>query len=133
MESGGSTLKETTVDNILSLLTYFCMLSVAAERAVELLKNAKLKQMNVPIVTYQILAGLVGSLIAFFSPPPLTTITQMDPWVAIAATGLAVSGGSAFWNTMLDSFTAFAKSLKAVPVTLPTSANTTDSTAKTGS
>lgn len=100
------------MDHLLTLLTYFCMLSIAAERAVELLKNIVLKKLKTPTVIYQILASIIGGIMSYFSPPP-TSIIQMGPWVTVIATGLAVSSGSAFWNTMLDSFTAISKNLKA--------------------
>lgn len=103
------------MDKILTLLTYFCMLSIASERAVELLKNLYLKKINVPPVVYQILSGVVGGILCYYSPPS-TEIMNLGPWVTVIATGLAVSSGSAFWNSLLDTLTALSKNLKSLQV-----------------
>lgn len=87
------------------------MLSVASERAVELLKNLFLKKLKTPTIVYQLLAGVFGGIMSYYSPPP-TNIIQLNIWVTVIATGLAVSSGSAFWNTLLDSLTAISKNLK---------------------
>ncbi len=99
------------MDNIFTLLTYFCMLSVASERAVELLKNLFLKKIKTPPVCYQVLSGFIGGTLAHFSPPP-TDIIQLNEWVMVISTGLAVSSGSAFWNSLLDTLTALSRNLK---------------------
>lgn len=102
------------MDNMITLLTYFCMLSVAAERAVEIMKLGVLKKYNPPAVTYQILAGLLGAVMSYYSPPP-STFVQMEQWITIIATGLAVSGGSSFWNSTLDAAISVSKNLKSPP------------------
>lgn len=99
------------MDNLMTLLTYFCMLSVASERAVELLKNLCLKKLNTPPVYYQLLSGIFGAILAHFSPPS-NDIMQLNHWVTIIATGLAVSSGSAFWNTLLDTLNTLSRNLK---------------------
>lgn len=91
------------------------MLSIAAERAVELLKNGILKKLNSTSIVYQVLSGIIGGVLCYYSPPP-TTIMNLNEWVTVFATGLAVSGGSAFWNSLLDSLMNLSKSLKPVPV-----------------
>jgi hypothetical protein len=106
------------MDNLITLLTYFLMLSVAAERAVEISKNIILKKYNTPPVIYQILAGTIGGIMSFFSPPP-TDIVNLGPWVTGIATGLAVSGGSSFLNTLLDGATAVSRNLKNVSLATP--------------
>jgi hypothetical protein len=58
----------------------------------------------------------VGSSVAFFFPPPLTTVVQFNPYLTVILTGLAVSGGSAFWNSVLDMVTAYSKTVKAVAI-----------------
>lgn len=105
------------VDNIIALMTYFCMLSVAAERAVEIMKVGFLVKFKTPPVTYQLLAGFIGGTLAYSSPPP-STFVQMSPWISIIATGLAVSGGSAFWNSSLAAVSSLAKDMKQTPVTV---------------
>jgi hypothetical protein len=89
------------------------MLSVASERAVELLKNLYLKKLNAQPVHYQLLSGIVGSVLCYFSPPTPTVI-QMNFWVTVIATGLAVSSGSAFWNSLLDTLAGLSKNLKSL-------------------
>lgn len=101
------------MDKIMTLLTYFCMLSIASERAVELLKNLFLKKINTPPVLYQILSGCVGGVLCYYSPPS-SDIMRLDPWVTVIATGLAVSSGSAFWNSLLDTLAGLSKNLKSL-------------------
>ncbi len=109
---------EAFMDNLLNLLTYFCMLSIAAERAVELLKNMFLKKLGTSMVWYQVIAGVIGGIMCYYSPPP-TTLINTETWVTVIATGLAVSSGSAFWNTMIDTMTAISKNMKAANPTTP--------------
>lgn len=101
------------MENVVSLLTYFVTLSVAAERFVEILKRTVLKNVDPPGVVFQALSATFGAGLAFYSPPP-TEILVLDPYVAVAVTALAVSGGSSFWNTALESFSSIAKNLKEV-------------------
>lgn len=102
------------MDGLLSLFTYFLMLSVAAERLVELLKNMYLKKIGTQPVVYQLLSGIVGAVLSYYSPPP-SNIIHLEQWVAVISTGLAVSSGSAFWNTILDTLNSLSKNLKNLP------------------
>lgn len=102
------------MDGLLSLFTYFLMLSVAAERLVELLKNMYLKKIGAQPVVYQFLAGIFGAVLSYYSPPP-DNIIHLEQWVAVISTGLAVSSGSAFWNTILDTLNSLSKTLKTLP------------------
>lgn len=102
------------MDGLLSLFTYFLMLSVAAERFVELLKSAYLKKIGAQPVVYQMLSGMVGAALSYYSPPP-DNIIHLEQWVAVISTGLAVSSGSAFWNSILDTLNSLSKNLKNFP------------------
>ncbi len=96
---------------LLELFTYFLMLSVAAERAVEILKTMFLKSMSTHPASYQVISGIVGGIMSYYSPPP-DNIIHMTPIVSAMATGLAVSGGSSIWNTAIDRFAATTKKIK---------------------
>lgn len=96
---------------LLELFTYFLMLSIAAERAVEILKTMFLKSMGTHPASYQVISGLIGGCLSFYSPPP-SNIIQMTPLISAIATGFAVSGGSSLWNTIVDRITASTKRLK---------------------
>lgn len=96
---------------LLELFTYFLMLSIAAERAVEILKTSFLKSMGTHPASYQVISGLIGGGLSFYSPPP-DNVVHMTPIIAAIATGLAVSGGSSLWNTVIDAITASTKALK---------------------
>ena len=99
------------MEHIVSLLSYFCMISIAAERFVEMLKKTVLKNAHPPGVVYQTLSALFGGTVSLYSPPP-SEILQLGQYASVIVTGLAISGGSSFWNTALDSFSSIAKNLK---------------------
>src|SRR5574343_583968 len=96
---------------LLELFTYFLMLSIAVERAVEIIKISFLKRLSVPSYLYSILAVTFGSAMSYLSPPP-DNIANMTPFISAIATGLAVSGGSSFWNTVIDRFATSTRKLK---------------------
>jgi hypothetical protein len=96
--------------NLMELFTYFLFLSVAAERAVEILKNMFLKKKEASPAVYQTLAAIFGGIMSYISPP--SNIGHLNPYVAAIMIGLAVSGGSSFWNTTIVMFNQKAKSLK---------------------
>lgn len=98
------------MNNLTELFTYFLFLSVAAERAVEIIKNAFLKKREAPPAVYQTLAAIFGGIMSYISPPG--NMDHLNPYVASVMIGLAVSGGSSFWNTTIVMFNQKAKSLK---------------------
>lgn len=93
------------LDHITQLVLYFLTVSVAAERLTEIFKRTIIKdskylpKFNGAI--YQIVSGIFGAIVAVTSPPNLDFL-HINQYVMILLTGLAVSGGSGAWNSVLD-------------------------------
>ena len=96
------------METVIILVAYFAGLSVAVERIVEITKTYATK----PIIDlfkfdtgiYQVQAALVGGAIALISPMPVDLPVSQEIFAAIA--GFAVSGGSGFWNSILNNLRA---------------------------
>jgi hypothetical protein len=104
-----------TVNNLTAFVTLMGAISVATERVVEILKGmipplAKDLQGNAEgfrRAIMQILAGVVGAVIAYFAQPEIaSTMPSLSSdkigWVGYAIVGLLASGGSGLWNHVLD-------------------------------
>lgn len=92
------------LDDLIKLCTYLVFISVAVERAVDIVKRAVVQQFNITTLngaTYQILAGLFGAVIVYSDQPSFDFITT-NRWLLIVIIGLATSGGSGAWNTILS-------------------------------
>jgi hypothetical protein len=93
------------LEQVTSLVLYFVTVSVAAERMTEIFKrtfiqdSTRFPKLNGGV--YQIISAVFGSVVAYSSPPDLEFL-HLDPYVTIVLTGLAVSGGSGAWNSVLD-------------------------------
>lgn len=91
-------------DDLIRLCTYLVFVSVAVERAVDIVKRAVVQQFNITTLNgsvYQILAGLFGALIVYADQPTFDFITT-NRWLLVVIIGLATSGGSGAWNTVLS-------------------------------
>lgn len=90
------------MDRFIEIVTYFALISVAAERFTDLIKKAWLSKLTtVNPAVYQLLSALFGAAIAYAEP--LALLSKQMPWYAVVVvSGLAVSGGSSFWNTVLS-------------------------------
>ncbi len=103
------------IDQLIQLVTYLVFVSVAAERATDMLKRSviqdKFKNLNGAV--YQFIAFGFGFLTATISSPTLPVIGE-NIYLNHAIIGLCVSGGSGFWNTILE-LLKNAKSTMAIP------------------
>jgi hypothetical protein len=101
---------------ITTFLTMMVAISVAAERMVEILKGwfpnaypfasrSDATQEMRRCASVHVLAGIFGALVAYFGKinvfAGLSTAT-IAPWIYYIGAGLLASGGSAFWNQLLD-------------------------------
>src|SRR2546425_7973719 len=106
---------EATMNNLTAFITLMGSLSIAVERVVEILKGmipvlAKESQGNAESVrraALQILAGVIGALIAYGVQPEIASTmpalsAEKVGWVSYAIVGLLSSGGSGLWNHVLD-------------------------------
>ena len=104
-------------------MTFVATLSVATERVTEFIKripkisdylSANLppgRQEDVRVIVVHLLAVIIGTTVCYFfpqmAPSELVTKTPNGPmlefhWCILF--GLLASGGSAFWNSALDTF-----------------------------
>lgn len=100
------------MDNLFSLLSYFAVLSVATERLTEIVKNTLLTKFadKINAAVYQGIAAVFGGMLAHMAPPDLGNMS-LPHWGVVLITGLAVSGGSGFWNSVLSTMNEFKKNM----------------------
>ena len=99
------------MDKFTEIITYFALLSVAAERLTDIFKKAWLSKLEVNPSVYQVLSGLFGAGLAYSAPLTIPSVS-MPLWATVLITGLAVSGGSSFWNTILSTMTELKTKVK---------------------
>ncbi len=90
------------------VLTYLVVVSVAAERFVQILRGLPLFSKMTKTVYYQILAALFGFVICLIEPPDWDFI-KLNTYLLSAMVGLAVSGGSGVWHDFLEAVQDFKK------------------------
>lgn len=103
------------MNSLTAFVTLMGAISVASERVIEILKGmipplAKDLQGNAEGVrraVMQILAGIVGAVIAYFAQPAITsTMPALSAdklgCAGYVVIGLLASGGSGLWNHVLD-------------------------------
>jgi len=100
------------LDQLIEVISYLAVVSIAAERFTEILKGALLKRLFAGPVTYQLTAGVFGGFLAFIAPSPMAHLLDSTTAI-IVVTGLAVSGGSGFWNSVLSVMQDFNNKRKA--------------------
>lgn len=92
------------MDTIVILVAYIAGMSVATERCIETLKVLGLRTFIEGTKTnsdvYKVIAVGVGAALAFVAPMPIDIGIPKTEFSALV--GLAVSGGSGFWNTILE-------------------------------
>lgn len=89
------------MDQVISIITYLAVTSMAAERLTDILKKAWLQKLTDNGVVYQIVSALFGGFIGYLSPIPIQSL-QVNEYVLVLVTALAVSGGSSTWNSILN-------------------------------
>lgn len=99
------------MDQLVSIITYFAILSVAAERLTEMLKNAFLGKLTSNAAVYQGISGVFGAVLSLSAPLEMGSI-HLPTWASVIVTGLAVSGGSGMWNTILSTMTELKNKVK---------------------
>jgi len=124
-------------------MTYVATLSVATERVTEFIKrvpklseylSAKLppgRKEDVRVIVVHLLATIIGTTVCYvfpqLAPSDLLTKTPSGPvlefhWCILF--GLLASGGSAFWNSALDTFRGVKTKMEAPQGALPGSTGT---------
>jgi len=92
------------LDYVTQIVVYLVMVSVAAERLTDIFKRVFVETFKIPTFNgalYQAFACIFGALIARISPPDIPVI-HLNEYVLVIIIGLAVSGGSGAWNSILD-------------------------------
>ena len=97
------------MDNLIEVVTYFLAVSVAVERLVEICKNTFLKDRVKNGAVWQIMGLIFGAGIGYFQPVPLSSSFPL--WLNVLITGAIASGGSSFWNSILETVYQFKKSM----------------------
>jgi hypothetical protein len=100
-----------TMEHLLQVLTYLTVVSVAAERSVEILKKGILEKLIKKPVVYQVASAFFGFGLCLASPPDLKFL-QLNEYIVSAIVGLAVSGGSGMWHDILSVITQFKENTK---------------------
>jgi len=103
------------MNSLTEFVTLMGAISVAVERVIEILKGlvpslAKARKGNAEGIrraVMQILAGIVGALIAYVAQFEISSTmpalsAEKIGWVGYVIVGLLASGGSALWNHVLD-------------------------------
>src|SRR5690348_16559183 len=91
-------------EQFVQLITYITVLSVAAERVTDMVKRGlfqKFKIGDLNGVAYQVISGLFAAFIVYLDDPVIELVT-LDRWLTIVLMGLAASGGSGAWNSILS-------------------------------
>ena len=110
-------------DYIIQLFTYLLLVSVAAERAVELTKPVYAKFAKAhPKTVAQSLSAVFGGVSALFAPPTISLPWGDSMWLTVIVVALATSGGSGFWHDMLEAVRVLAN-----PTAKPTTETSNDS------
>lgn len=100
------------MNQFVEFATYLALTSMAAERLVELIKKTFFENKTVKGTVYQGIAAIFGGLMAYASPPSIPSV-NLNEWALIIIVGLAVSGGSGFWNSILSIMMEYKKNLSA--------------------
>lgn len=99
------------MEYLLQVLTYLAVISVAAERSVEILKKSFLEKLIKKPVVYQAISAFFGFSLCLASPPDLKFL-HLDKYIISIIVGLAVSGGSGMWHDILSVITQFKENIK---------------------
>ena len=99
------------MDQLIEIVTYLALLSVAAERFTDIIKRLVLSKYNVNGAVYQLVAAGFGGFVALIDNPRFAGI-EVGRYVQVLLIGLAVSGGSGAWNSILSVLQEYSRSLK---------------------
>lgn len=102
------------MDALVQFATYMVLVSVAAERLVEMTKTSplfKILEKQFHGTAYQIMAALCGAAFCYANPPSMPL--QMNQWATVVVVGLMASGGSAMWHEILAMLNTASKLLVA--------------------
>lgn len=98
------------MEQVIAIVTYLAVASMAAERLTDILKKVYLQRVTENGVVYQITSALFGGMIGYLSPLPIQAI-QVNEYVLVLITALAVSGGSSTWNSILSILNDYKKGI----------------------
>ena len=99
------------MEQVLQVLTYLALVSVAAERFTEIVKRMWLSKITSNGGVYQLVAALFGGFVAFVDPPSFPKI-HLSIYLQTVLIALAVSGGSGAWNSILTTLQEYSKTRK---------------------
>lgn len=100
------------MQQMMEVVAYLALLSVAAERFTEIVKRAWLSKVTSNGAVYQLLAAAFGGAVACIDPPSFPMF-KMNVYAQSLLIALAVSGGSGAWNSLLCLLQDYSKSRKA--------------------
>lgn len=98
------------MDKLFEFFSYFVLVSVAAERFTDVIKRCVFHSFKPNGVTYQIISGLFGGYLAYHMPPDF--LFNVNSYITALVVGLAASGGSSAWNSVLESLLSYSKAIK---------------------
>ena len=107
------------MDSITLFLSYIAVIAVGAERLTEVIKQAYLKDKNLPTYVYQLITFACGFALCLFQPPAIKFF-GFDTITIATLVGLAVSGSSSAWHDALGALNNFKKSLEVPPASTDT-------------
>lgn len=96
------------MEQVLHVVNYILLISIAAERFTDILKRAFIERYNPNKAIYQILTLIFGIVIFKLNP---IVIEIFNENVLAILIGLAVSGGSGAWHEILDTLSQLNKNL----------------------
>ena len=105
------------MDNIVELLTYLAITSVAAERITDIVKRLVLEKFVTNGGVYQVVSGLFGGWLAYYTPPDMIA-SRFNEWITVILVGLCVSGGSSVWYNLIKVLSEYRKSIANIKVTI---------------
>lgn len=99
------------MEQVIQIVAYLALLSVAAERFTEIVKRLWLSKVTSNGAVYQLTAACFGAFVAFIDPPMFTAF-NLSVYLQTLLIALAISGGSGARNSILVTLQEFAKARK---------------------
>lgn len=99
------------MDQVIQIVTYLALLSAAAERFTNIIKRLVLSKYTVNGAVYQLIAAGFGCFVALVDSPQFSAV-DVGKYTQVILIGLAVSGGSGAWNSILTVLQDYSRSLK---------------------
>ncbi len=98
------------MDKLTEVVIYFGLISMTAERLVDLFRKT-FPNLTLPGSVYQLATALIGGGITYMSPPDASLI-PLNQYLTVVVAGLATSGGSSLWHEVLSILNNYKQNLK---------------------